>query len=103
VDDIERDRVSRYLYPRPPQDILDEAARAGLRDPAARDWIRCPDLSDETPLRFKCGHHNDTDGDKPVELLNLVGADGKTYRPGQCRRCGRIFWSMKGERSPAGV
>ena len=32
-----RDRIDRYLYSRPPDDVLDAAARAGLRDPAAQD------------------------------------------------------------------
>jgi hypothetical protein len=34
-------------------------------------------------------------------VLDLAAADGKTYRVGQCRRCGRVFWGVKGEPSPA--
>jgi hypothetical protein len=98
MDDVERDRIDRYLYPRPPADVLDAAARAGLRDPAAQDRMRCPGLSDERPLRFKCGHHNDTERDRPVVLIELAGLDGKTYRGGKCMRCGRIFWGIRGER-----
>jgi hypothetical protein len=99
VDDAESVRIERYLYPRPPADVLAEAARAGLRNPAAQDWIRGDDLHAERPVRFKCGlHGGDTLRDRPVEVLNLDGADGKSYRVGQCRRCGRVFWGIKGER-----
>jgi hypothetical protein len=46
----------------------------------------------EKPLRFRCGHHAVTERDTgPVQQLELHGADGKTYRAGQCRSCGRIF------------
>jgi hypothetical protein len=38
-----------------------------------------------------------------VQLLNLAGADGTTYRAGQCGACGRIFWDVKGERFVAGL
>jgi hypothetical protein len=34
IDDIERDRIDRYLYSRPPADVIGAAALAGLRDPA---------------------------------------------------------------------
>jgi hypothetical protein len=98
MDDIERDRIDRYLFPRPPQDILDHAAHAGLLDPARQIWVRSEGLHVEKPLRFRCGHHAVTERDPgPVALLDLTGADGKTYRAGQCRLCGRIFWGTRGE------
>jgi hypothetical protein len=31
-----------------------------------------------------------------VGVVGPVGFDGKTYRVGQCPRCGRIFWGVKG-------
>jgi hypothetical protein len=99
MDDVERDRIDRYLYPRPPGDVVGAAARAGLRDPEAQDWIRGDGLHVEKPLRFRCGlHGSDTLRDRPVEVLDLNGADGKIYSVGQCRSCGRIFWGVKGER-----
>jgi hypothetical protein len=98
MDDIERDRIDRYLYPGPPADVLDAAARAGLRDPAEQTWSRSEGLHVDKPLRFRCGHHALAERDPgPVPLLDLPGADGKTYRAGQCRSCGRIFWGVKAE------
>jgi hypothetical protein len=53
----------------------------------------------EKPLRFQCGlHGSDTLRDRPVELLDLAGANGKTYCVGQRQRCGRINWGVQGER-----
>jgi hypothetical protein len=99
MDDAERDRMERYLYPRPPADVLEAAARAGLRDPAAQGRIWGDDLHAERPMRFKCGlHGGDTLRDRPVEVLDLAGADGNSYRVGQCARCGSIFWGVKGEK-----
>jgi hypothetical protein len=101
MDDIERDRIDRYLYPRPPADVLDVAARAGLRDPANQAWSRSEGLHVEKPQRYRCGHHALTERDPgPVQLLDLNGGDGKTYRVGQCWRCRRVFWGVKGEPSP---
>jgi hypothetical protein len=98
MDDVERDRIDHYLYPRPPADVLEAAARAGLRDPVRQTWARSEGLHVEKPLRFRCGHHAVTERDPgPVNLLDLHGTDGKTYRAGQCRRCGRIFWGVKGQ------
>jgi hypothetical protein len=57
------------------------------------------------PFRFSlcgtgtwCGlHGSETLRDWAVELLDLTGADGKTYRAGQCQRCSRVFWGIHGE------
>jgi hypothetical protein len=98
MDDVERDRIDRYLYPRPPADVIDSASRVGLRDPSHQTWARSEGLQVEFPLRFRCGHHAVTERDPgPVQLLDLHGADGKTYRVGQCGRCGRVFWGVRGE------
>jgi hypothetical protein len=102
MDDEESDRVSRYLYPRPPADVVDAAARAGLRYPAVQTWARSEGVHVVKPLRFRCGHHALTERDPgPVQLIDLHGADGKTYRAGQCRLCGRVFWGILGERPVA--
>jgi hypothetical protein len=93
VDDVEAKRVGRYLYPRPPADVLDVATRAGLRDRAGQDWIRGDGLHVEKTLRFRCGHYAVTERDPgPVALLDVTGADRRIYRVGQCRLCGRVFW-----------
>ena len=95
MDEAERRRIDEHIYPRPPADILDGAARAGLRDPSEQMWIR-GGLSDERPRTFRCGFHTGATRDPgPVPVIDLTGLDGKTYRVGQCRRCGRIFWGVK--------
>jgi hypothetical protein len=101
MDEAESDRIDRYLYPRPPADVIDAAALAGLREPGEQTWARSVGLHVERPLRFRCGAHPVRKRDPgPVNLLDLAGTDGKTYRIGQCRLCGRIFWGVKGEPSP---
>jgi hypothetical protein len=51
MDDIERDRIDRYLYPRPPADVIGATARAGLRDPTNQMWSWSEGLHVEKPLR----------------------------------------------------
>jgi hypothetical protein len=82
--------------------VIGAAALAGLRDPTIQMWSRSEGLHVVKPLRFWCGHHEVTERDSgPVELLELPGTDRKAYRVGQCRRCGDIFWGVRGEPSPS--
>jgi hypothetical protein len=102
MDDDAARRLQRHIYPRPPEDVLDEAFLRGFRDPDAQEWIRDATLSAESPPQFRCGFHRpDVPGPGPIAFADLDGLDGKTYRVGQCSRRGRIFWGVKGERGPA--
>jgi hypothetical protein len=103
MDDIERDRIDRYLFPRPPQDILVGATRAGLRDPDAQMWCRSEGLHVEKPLRFRCGHYAVTERDPgPVALLDLTGADGNVYRVG-CAPGVTGYSEVSGASGPGGT
>jgi hypothetical protein len=96
MDDEARQRLQRHIYPRPPEDVIDEAILRSLRKPEEQDWHRGDDLHADKPMPFSCGFHNDTRYDRPLEMVDLDGLDGKTYRVGQCPRCGRMFWGVKG-------
>ena len=94
-------RVQRYFYPRPPEEVIDTCILWGFRKPEDQTWILAIDLHIERPREFRCGFHRLMIRDpSPVEVVDLAGMDGKTYRVGQCRRCGRVFGGVKGERPP---
>jgi hypothetical protein len=100
VDEEESRRLEQHIYPRPPADIIDIAILRGFRKPEEQHWLRCPDFHTDRPMPFRCGFHNDARDDAPVPAVEPDGIDGKTYRVGQCRRCGRMFWGVKGDKSP---
>jgi hypothetical protein len=94
--DEERLRVQRHFFPRPPEEVIDTCILWGFRKPEDQDWILAIDLYLEQPRQFRCGFHRPTNRDPGlVEVVNLGGMDGKTYRVGQCSRCGRMFWGVK--------
>jgi hypothetical protein len=101
MDDEARQRLQRPNFPRPPDDVIDEAHLAGFLTPHEQTWIRGDGLHVGRPAQFRCGFHNETWNDPPVEVADLPGRDGKIYRAGQCLRCGRIFWGVLGERPPS--
>jgi hypothetical protein len=92
LDEAERQRVERHIYPRPPEDVIDSAILWGFRKPEDQNWLRGDELHVDQPQPFLCGFHADTRNDRPIVVADL---DGKTYRVGQCRRCGRVFWGLK--------
>jgi hypothetical protein len=98
MDDEASRRLQRHIYPRPPEDVVDEAILRGFHKPEDQEWLRGDDLHADKPLPFLCGFHADTRNERPVAVVDLDGLDGRTYRVGQCPRCGRIFWGVKGER-----
>jgi hypothetical protein len=101
--DAERLRVQRHFYPRPPEEVIDTCILWAFRKPEDQEWILGIGLDAERPRQFRCGHHRPTRRDPgPVEVVDLPGMDGRTYRVGQCPRCGRIFWGVKGERPNTG-
>jgi hypothetical protein len=100
VDEEESRRLEQHIYPRPPEDIIDRDILRGFRKPEDRLRIRCPDFHTDRLIPFRCGCHNYARDDPPVPVVELKGIDGKTYRVGQCRRCGRMFWGVKGDKSP---
>jgi hypothetical protein len=97
--DAERLRIQSHFYPRPPEEVIDACILWGFRKPEDRTWILAIDLRAVRPREFRRGFHRPTYRDLgPVEVVDLAGMDGKTYRVGQCDRCGRMFWGVKGER-----
>jgi hypothetical protein len=101
--DVERRRLQEHVFPRPPEDVIDEAILRGFRKPEDQQWILGIGLDLDDPREFRCGFHSPTCRDHgPVEITDLPGMDGKTYRVGQCSRCGRMFWGVKGEWPNAG-
>jgi hypothetical protein len=105
MDDDERRRLDRHVYPRPLEDVIDSAILWGFRRPENQTWIRPDGMHVEEPRPFRCGFHRpDVEGPAPITFTDLQGIDGKTYRVGQCPRCGRKFWGVKGERfDPSGT
>jgi hypothetical protein len=102
MDDEAHQRLQRHIFPRPPNDVIDSAALAGFREPEKQTWIHGDDFHADQPRRFRCGFHGaDARNPGPVEIVELVGVDGKTYRAGQCKLCGSIFWGVRGERPAA--
>src|ERR1700736_1346554 len=99
MEDDERRRLQRHVYPRPPEDVIDEAILRGFVRPEDQDWHRSDDLHTADPRPFRCGFHRpDVEGPGPIIVADLPGLAGKTYRVGQCPKCGRIFWGVRGER-----
>jgi hypothetical protein len=96
----ERRRLQEHVYPRPPEDVIDEAILRGFCKPEDQDWLRSEGLQADQPTTFRCGFHSGLVNYGPVPVADLQGLDGKTYRVGQCDRCGRIFWGVRGERPP---
>jgi hypothetical protein len=99
VDEVEGRRFERHFYPRPSEDVIDVANLRGFHNPEDQQWLRGDDLHVDQPRPFLCGFHADTRNDRPISEVDLDGLDGKVYRVGQCRQCGRMFWGVKGERS----
>jgi hypothetical protein len=96
VRDVERRRLQEHVFPRPPEDVIDEAILRGFRRPEDQEWFLALDLHVECPREFRCGFHRPTHHDPgPVETVDLAGMDGEAYRVGQCPRCWRMFWGVK--------
>jgi hypothetical protein len=51
MEDEASRRLQWHIYPRPPEDVPDEAFLRGFRDPDAQEWIRDAGLSAEAPPR----------------------------------------------------
>jgi hypothetical protein len=78
----DRLRLQQHSYPRPPEDVIDEAVLRGFRKPEDQDWLRSPVLHLNEPPTFRCGFHSGLVDYGPVLVADLEGLDGKVYRRG---------------------
>jgi hypothetical protein len=54
MDEQESRRTQQYLYPRPPEEVLDTCIVWGFRRPEDQDWICCGDLdTDARRVHFR--------------------------------------------------
>ncbi len=66
MDEQERWRLQRHVYPRPPEDVIDEAILWGFRRPEGQIWIRVDDFHTAAPAPFRCGGPHRANVEGPV-------------------------------------